>query len=114
MGRVDSGSGSRQAPEDVTGIQPPDGGMLGRGGGEPLQKAFAIRVMDEVVRQQTRRLIRIGGTAPPGREVAHGGGYGSISTGEYPAAAPVDDIDMGVDLKQSRCRMGLCTGSECR
>ena len=88
--------------------------MPGRGGGELIEEALAIRVMDEMVGQQPRRFIRVGGTAPPGREVPHGGGYRGAGPGEYPAAAPVDDIDMGVDLKQPRCRMGLGAGSECR
>ena len=51
-----------------------DGGMPGGGGGELIEEAFAIRVMDEMVGQQPRRFIRVGGAAPPGREVAHGGG----------------------------------------
>ncbi len=88
--------------------------MLGRGGGEPLQEAFAIRVMDEMVGQQPRRFMRVGGAAPPGGEMAHGGGDGGGGPGEYSAAAPVDDIDMGVDLEQPRCGVGPGAGSERR
>ena len=79
--------------------------MPGHGGGVPVQKAVAVRVMDEMMGQQAGRLNRIGGAAPPGREVADRGGDDGFRPGEHSAAVPVDDIDMGVDLEQARCRV---------
>ena len=81
--------------------------MPGGGGGELGQEAVAVRVMDEMVGQQARRFMRVGGSGPPGGEMAHRGGDRGSGSGEYSAATPVDDIDMGVDLEQPRCRVGL-------
>ena len=110
-GRGDSGSGSRLAPEDIAGIPPACGGMQGDGGGVPVKKAVAVRVMDEMMGQQAGRLKpdrrRPSRRAARWRTVA---AMRRFRPGEPAAAVPVDDVDMGVDLELAGAGLASARG----
>ena len=112
--RADSGSGSTGSPKMSLGIQPVCRGTLGRGGGELIEERVRNRRHGQDG-GSAALLVHAGRAAPLRRaerwRTAAAWRWRSRRTS---AAAPVDDIDMGVDLEQPGGRVGLAAGSECR
>ena len=65
--------------------------------GQGVDKVPACLIVGQVVAQQSGGFVRVGVASSPGLEMAHGETQGSGVTDEAAMAAPIDDIDVGVD-----------------
>ena len=80
--------------------------MAAGGGDEVLDKPPSRFVMGQVMAHQAGRLGAVDGSGSARPEMIDGEAECAFLADEAPAAPPVDDVNMAIDLDQARRRIG--------